>query len=52
MSVDELWKIGILLDLGVGDGKVISVIKYYFDEVYVIEQFLLMRWRLSGRGFK
>lgn len=52
MSVDESWKTGTLLDLGAGDGKVTSVIKHYFDEVYVTEQSPSMRWRLSGRGFK
>lgn len=52
MSVDESWKTGTLLDLGAGDGKVTSVIKHHFDEVYVTEQSPSMRWRLSGRGFK
>lgn len=52
MGVDESWKTGTLLDLGAGDGKVTSVIKHHFDEVYVTEQSPSMRWRLSGRGFK
>lgn len=52
MSVDESWKTGTLLDLGAGDGKVTSVIKHRFDEVYVTEQSPSMRWRLSGKGFK
>ena len=52
MSVDESWNTGTLLDLGAGDGKVTSVIKHHFDEVYVTEQSPSMRWRLSGRGFK
>ncbi|XP_078364602.1 protein-L-histidine N-pros-methyltransferase-like isoform X2 [Oculina patagonica] len=52
MSVDESWKTGTLLDLGAGDGKVTSVIKHHFHEVYVTEQSPSMRWRLSGRGFK
>ncbi|KAJ7374662.1 Methyltransferase-like protein 9 [Desmophyllum pertusum] len=52
MGVDESWKTGTLLDLGAGDGKVTSVIKHHFDEVYVTEQSPAMRWRLSGRGFK
>lgn len=52
MSVDESWKTGTLLDLGASDGKVTSVIKHHFDEVYVTEQSPSMRWRLSGRGFK
>ena len=52
MSVDDSFKTGTLLDLGAGDGKVTSVIKHHFDEVYVTEQSPSMRWRLSGRGFK
>ena len=52
MGVDEAWKAGRLLDLGAGDGKVTSVIRHHFDEVYVTEQSPSMRWRLSNRGFK
>ncbi|XP_068696174.1 protein-L-histidine N-pros-methyltransferase-like isoform X3 [Montipora foliosa] len=52
MRVDDTWKVNRLLDLGAGDGKVTSVIKQHFDEVYVTEQSPTMRWRLTNRGFK
>ena len=51
MGVDDTWKAKRLLDLGAGDGKVTSVIKQHFEEVYVTEQSPSMRWRLSGQGF-
>ena len=51
MGVDYTWKASRLLDLGAGDGKVTSVIKQHFDEVYVTEQSPSMRWRLGSRGF-
>ena len=34
------------------DGKVTSVIKHHFDEVYATEQSPSMRWRLQDKGFK
>ena len=52
MGVDGTWKAAHLLDLGAGDGKVTSVMKQHFDEVYVTEQSPSMRWRLSSQGFK
>lgn len=52
MGVDGTWKAARLLDLGAGDGKVTSVMKQHFDDVYVTEQSPSMRWRLSSRGFK
>ena len=52
MGVADTWKVNRLLDLGAGDGKVTSVIKQHFDEVYVTEQSPTMRWRLTNRGFK
>lgn len=51
ISVDDTWKAKRLLDLGAGNGKVTSVIKQHFEEVYVTEQSPSMRWRLSGQGF-
>ena len=51
LCVDDTWKAQRLLDLGAGDGKVTSVIKQHFEEVYVTEQSPSMRWRLSDQGF-
>lgn len=52
MNVDGSWKTGTMLDLGAGDGKVTSVIKHHFDDIYATEQSPSMRWRLQGKGFK
>lgn len=52
MNVEGSWKTGTMLDLGAGDGKVTSVIKHHFDEVYATEQSPSMRWRLQDKGFK
>ena len=52
MNINEHWHGRHLLDLGAGDGKVTSVMKPFFDDVYVTEQSPAMRWRLSSKGFK
>lgn len=46
------WKIYRFFDLGVGDGEVMKIMSFYFEEIYVIEFFEIMIWQFQKKKYR